>query len=500
MSRLAAGRRRPALALVALLAGSVLALALAPFGVWPLMLLATGLCFWVLQRTVSAGQAFWRGWLFGVGKYGVGASWVYVSIDVHGGAGPLFSTALVAAFVSGLALFHAAAGALYRWARSLGGDSPLADALLFSVVWTLMEWALTWVLTGFPWLFAGYAFIDTPLAGWAPVGGVLLVTFAALLAATTLSMARQRPLALLVGIALWLGGWGLQAIPWTTPGAARTVALVQADLAQETKWTPDGIVQAQERYRQLSAAVWDSDIVVWSEAAIPDLYHRVAPFVDTLAQDAAGDLVLGVVAAQPVPGEETIFYNAAISTGGGIYRKRRLVPFGEYVPLQALLRGAIAFFDLPMSHTAAGAETQPHLQAGGLALAMAICYEVAYPSAVAAHARGADALVTISNDTWFGASIGPHQHLEIARMRALETGKYLLRATNNGITAIVDGHGEVVSRLPQFEAGVLTGNVQAAAGSTPFERFGNLPLLLALGVAVAVSFTMPRFAQRSEQP
>ena len=488
------GRLAPAL--VALLAGGALPFALAPFGIWPLMLLAAGLCFWVLQRAVSGRQAFWRGWLFGVGKYGVGASWIYVSIDVHGGAGPLLATTLVAAFVAGLALFHGAAGAFYHWSRPLGRNSPLAEAVLFSVVWTTMEWALTWVLTGFPWLFAGYAFIDTPLAGLAPVGSVLLVSFAALLTATTLTTVRAQPLALVVGAALWFAGWALQKVAWTTLGEARTVALVQANLAQETKWTPGGIARAQERYRQLSAAVWDRDIVVWSEAAIPDLHHRVVPFIDTMAGEAQGDLVLGVVAAQVVPGEEFVIHNAAVSTGGGIYRKRRLVPFGEYVPLESVLRGTIAFFDLPMSRTARGAENQPHLQAGGLALALAICYEIAYPRAVATHARGADALVTLSNDTWFGASIGPHQHLEIARMRALETGKYLLRATNNGITAIVDERGQVVARRPQFEAGVLAGTVYAAAGSTPFERFGNLPLLLALGVAVVVSFTMPRFVRR----
>ena len=484
-------------ALLALLAGGAMPLALAPFDIWPLLLLAGGLCFWVLQRAGSGAQAFWRSWLFGVGKYAVGASWVYVSIDVYGGAGGLLSTTLVAFFVAGLALFHGVFGWLYYQARRIGRCTGMADALLFASLWTALEWALTWVFTGFPWLFAGFAFVDTPLAGLAPVGGVLLVSFAALLTATTattLATARAQPAPLLLAAAVWLVAWALQAVDWTSPGATRTVALVQANQAQETKWDPDGARLAKERYQQLSAPVWDHDIVFWSEAAIPELYHRAAPFINALAGQAHADLVLGVVAAQVQQGgEEVVIHNAAISTGGGIYRKRRLVPFGEYVPLESLLRGSIAFFDLPMSRTAPGAETQPLLQAGGLALALAICYEIAYPSAVAAQARHADALATISNDTWFGASIGPHQHLQIARMRALENGKYVLRATNNGITAIIDQRGAVVARLPQFEAGVLTGTVRAAAGATPFGRFGNLPVLLIVAVAVLVSFTMPRF-------
>ena len=504
-----------ALAFLALLAGGALPLALAPYDIWPLMLLAAGLCFWVLQRAGAGIQAFWCGWLFGVGKYAVGASWVYVSIDVYGGAGTLLSTTLVAVFVAGLALFHGMFGWLYYWARRVGRCAGMADALLFASMWTALEWALTWAFTGFPWLFAGYAFIDTPLAGLAPAGGVLLVSFAALLTATTattattaivaaspateaaLATASPARLALLFAAAIWLAAWALQAVNWTTLGEARTVALVQANQPQEAKWGADGARLAKERYQTLSAPVWDHDIVFWSEAAIPQLYHHAAPFINAVSGQTHADLVFGVVAAQVQPdSQEIVIHNAAMSTGGGIYRKRRLVPFGEYVPLESLLRGSIAFFDLPMSRTASGAEIQPLLQAGGFALAMAICYEIAYPRAVAAHARQADALATISNDTWFGASIGPHQHLQIARMRALENGKYVLRATNNGITAIIDQRATVVARLPQFEAGVLSGTVQAASGTTPFGRLGNLPVLLILAVAMLVSFTMPRFVGR----
>ncbi len=488
-----ARKQTTAPALAALVAGALLPLSLAPFDLWPLMVVSSVALFWLLRRTASGGSAFWRGWLFGVGKYGVGASWIYVSIHVHGPTEPPLAVTLVALFVAGMAVLNGVLGWLFHRLRSDPDRSRsiLADALAFTILWTALEWMLTWLLTGFPWLFAGYAFLDTPLAGLAPVGGVLLVSFASVLTATflvaTLTSWRWWTLATLAVV--WLAAWGLQSIRWTEPGAERiSVALVQGNIPQEIKWTPEGARLSRARYQSLSEPHWGRDIVMWPEAALPELRHDVADFVVGLGGQAAADLVLGIVMAERTPAGGIVYYNAAVSTGGGIYRKRRLVPFGDYVPLAGVLRGVIAFFDLPMSNAAAGAERQPLLHGGGLDLAMAICYEIAYPKAVARHARDAAALATVSNDTWFGASIGPLQHLQIARMRALENGKYLLRATNNGVTAIVDPRGIVVARLPQFEAAALTGEIRASAGVTPFAQFLHLPLLLTLLVALLASF------------
>ena len=470
MSNQAGARSSLATALAALCAGALLPLALAPYEIWPAMLVSVGLLFWLLGRVETARRAFWIGWLFGVGKYGVGASWIYVSIHVYGGAEPPLAAALVAVFVAGLALFNGLVGCLCSRQTTAGG------AFRFACAWVAVEWLLTVFLTGFPWLFAGYAFVDVALAGWAPVGGVLLMSYVAVLSAALLVVAAttKRPLWLIAPVALWLGGWALQSVQWTQRGEARTVALVQANLDQLAKWTPAGLVDALARYRRLSEGAWQQDIVLWSEAAIPDLYSRIAERLAVMRPQDAGDLVFGAVMAQRSPQSEMpAIYNAALSTGGGIYRKRRLVPFGEYVPLENLLRGAIAFFDLPMSHTSVGEDEQPLLRAAGLELAMAICYEIAYPARVAEDARDADLLATISNDTWFGTSIGPPQHLQIARARTLENGKFLLRATNNGITAIIDERGKVVARLPQFESGVLTGTVYAMAGTTLFGRLGH---------------------------
>lgn len=471
-------------------AGAVLPFALAPFGLVPLMLVSAGALFWILRRTATSVGAFWAGWWFGVGKYGVGASWIYVSIHVFGAASPPLAVALVALFVAGMALFTGVLGLVYhRVAASGRRGVGIVEALAFATLWTALEWVLTWFLTGFPWLFAGYAFIDTPLAGLAPVTGVLGMSFVAVLTAACLVIlpaqdsTRRRVLVLAAPAALWVGAWSLQSVAWTERGASRSVALVQANVPQEVKWNRDRLPEWKARYGELTARVGDRDIIVWPEAAIPDYYHLGTAFIDETVQSLSGDLVQGTVLAEVDEGGTVTVFNAAVSSAGGIYRKRRLVPFGDYVPFESALRGLIAFFDLPMSRGTPGAEPQPHLKASGWDLAMAICYEIAYPKAVAEHGRGADVLVTVSNDTWFGSSIGPLQHAQMARMRALENGKYVLRATNNGVTAVIDDRGVVVAELPQFEQGVLTGTVQATSGSTPFARFLNAPLLSVLAIA-----------------
>ena len=501
MNRLLANRgslrlpgRRLALSSAALAAGGVLPLALAPVGIWPLMLLSCGALFWVLRRTPTARASFWRGWLFGVGKYGVGASWIYVSIHVYGEAPPALAATLVAVFVAGMALFNGLFAWCFRLLRDgLRSESAVGEALSFASLWAAFEWLLSWFLTGFPWLFAGYAFVDTPLAGLAPVGGVLLVSFAAVLTGALLVIGRRHPWGLAIGGLLWLAAWALHFSEWTTTGETRSVALVQGNIPQETKWNAESVELAKARYAALSRPVLEHDLVLWPEVAIPEYRRNVAGFIATMMAQAPSDLVFGILEAEWPPGaRRPNYYNAAVSTGGGSYRKRRLVPFGEYVPLEAWLRGVIGFFDLPMSAISRGAEPQAPLEAAGLRLAMAICYEIAYPSVVARDARHADLLATISNDTWFGRSFGPPQHLQIARMRALENGKFLLRATNNGISAIIDDRGREVARLPQFEAGVLTGEISAKSGSTPFARYRNVPLLTLLIVVAVVVVALSR--------
>ena len=489
---------------LAVIAGAVLPLALAPFDYWPLSLVSAAVLFRVLDDARPARAAF-LGWGFGVGKYGVGVSWIYVSIHDYGPAPAWLAGSLVAVFVLAMAWFPAAFAFAYaRWVR---GRNRWVNAIGFSACWVALEWILTWFLTGFPWLYLGYAQIDNPLRHWAPVGGVLLVSFVAALSATlaVTGIARHVPrgaIAIGIGCALlpWLLGAVLGNLRWVEPAGDATVALVQGDILQDVKWRPESVAANLDRYRTLSAPYWQRDLVIWPEAAVTLFEQQATPFIDEMAgkaNDGGAALVFGIPGYERAPDGAVTFRNTAavVGNGEGHYVKRRLVPFGEYVPLEPLLRGAIEFFDLPMSHAEPGPAVQPPVRAGRFRLAMAICYEVVYPDLVRRDARTADVIVTISNDSWFGRSIGPHQHLQMVRMRALENGRYVLRATNNGVTAIVDASGAVVAQAPQFEPTVLDGRFIAMSGTTPYQVLGDI---LALGL-VALGIVISLIARRRDR-
>jgi len=494
MSRLAARAARPAAAVVA---GLCVPLALAPFDLWPLAVLAPALLL-VALRGCPPSAAAWRGWLFGLAKYGLGISWVYVSIHEYGGAPPALAGFLVALFVLGLAVFPALLALAFAWLTR--GRDLLAAALALAGMWVLLEWLRTWVLTGFPWLFSGYAHLDTALAGFGPVAGVLGVSLLCVLSGVLavyviVAAGKRRGRAAAGGVAviaaIWLLGAILERVHWVRPSGGLSVALVQGNVPQEIKWRQESRSMIVERYLGLTEPYWGSELIVWPEAALTIFRHRAKALLERLdarAEGAGTTLVTGIPARVRRTGKRgDALQNTAIALGDGEgqYAKHRLVPFGEYVPLESWLRGLIDFFDLPMSHAAPGPVRQPGLRADGRKLALAICYEVAYPGLVRGMAQHADLLVTISNDTWFGDSIGPHQHMQMARMRALEHGRGLLRATNDGITGIVGPRGRLHARLPRFEQGVLPGEVGLYTGRTPFNRFGSAP---ALALAVMLLF------------
>lgn len=462
--------------------GAATPLALAPLSWWPVAIIATaGLCH--LLRGCAPRRAFALAWWFGVGLFGVGASWIYVSIHTYGNASVILASGLVLLFVLGLAAVFAAPFTLYGY---LNAVHPATALLAFPGIWVLGEWWRGWLLTGFPWLYLGYGHLDTWLAGWAPVGGVLAVSgIVALCGAlvATVGDARRCPATVGTGLAavlvLWgAGGW-LQGRAWTTPmdSAALTVALVQPAVPQTTRWDPAALPAILADVSATTAALWRHDLILWPESAIPRLRHQVRDYLAALSADASrhgAALMVGIPTASPT--HQYLNSVIALGTARGEYHKRRLVPFGEYVPLEHWLRGLIAFFDLPMSMFSSGPPRQAPLVLGATRVATAICYEIAYPDLVAADAGTAGLLLTVSNDTWFGASLGPLQHLQMAQMRALENGKPLLRATNDGITATVDAQGHIDAQLPRFARGVLSARVVPRGGATPFSHWQSRPV------------------------
>lgn len=499
--------------LLAVLAGALTPLALAPLDWWSLALL-TPACLALLSWRQPTRSLLLICFGFGLGMFGVGASWVYVSIHEFGYAPVWLATLLTALFVAFLAFVFALPFGLLSWRpqRFRQGEHHVATLpfgahlLGFVALWVLGEWLRSWLFTGFPWLFIGYSQWHTALAGWAPITGVYGLSLAVVASScgllylatlktrgsSGLMVARALVLLLLAGV--WAGGQALRSVAWTQPAqsgsasAPLTVSLVQANIPQDKKWSVDFLTTTLNRYRILSEPAWQSDWVIWPEAALPMLYHQAGPFLEEIHQRALHTetaLITGILYDNR---QHEQYFNSAVGLGlaSGLYHKTRLVPFGEYVPLEQWLRGVIQFFNLPTSIISKGPAQQHGLQIGSNRLATAICYEIVYPDLVASTARNREVILTISNDAWFGASWGPLQHLEMAQMRALETGRYVIRGTNNGVSALINPRGEIQQRSEQFVQTVLTGPVIPMRGTTPFMAWGSLPVTASCFVLLAL--------------
>lgn len=477
-----------------LVSGLLLPLAFAPFGWFPLAIISPALLF-LFWCEVSTARAAWRGFLFGIGMFGLGVSWVFVSMHRFGNMPIPLAALATGLFVMGLSIYPALLGWLQ--ARFFNARSAAHQLLLLPALWVLLEWTRGWFLTGFPWLNLGYSQVATALSGYAPILGVYGVSFfcvvsAGALAAMVLEPKKSFKLYLPLFLLIWTGGWLAEKVQWTqTLGKPLQVSLIQGNVSLENKWRPESRGAILNRYLTMSTQAPRSDIIVWPESAVPTYLDAIdSNYLDRLkrlSQEKQTDLVIGIVERDA---DKKNYYNSVISIGASTstYRKHHLVPFGEFLPFKIFFSWLLQTLEIPMSDFSAGPADQAPLSVAGQKAGISICYEDAFGEETIRALPQASLLINVSEDAWFGDSLGPHQRVQMARMRALETERVLLRAANTGPSMVIDEHGTVTARSPQFEMYALTALAQPRQGSTPYVRFGNGPIVLLLVLVIAVGF------------
>ncbi|HZM33308.1 MAG TPA: apolipoprotein N-acyltransferase [Burkholderiales bacterium] len=471
-------------------------LAFAPAGMFPLAVASFGILIhlWI---AAPPARAFGLGFLFGAGLFGAGVSWVYVSLSEFGGMPPPLAAIATALFCALLALFTGAAG----WLQARIPAPPAVRAcLLVPAAWTLAEWLRSWVLTGFPWLSLGYGAAGWPLQGYAPLVGVFGISFLTVAlggAAWMFVVQRARLLAAIVFLAVVGVGQALRALEWTAPaGEPISVALLQGNIAQEMKFRPERYARILDTYARLAEDT-GAKLIVLPETAVPRFYDAVEPAylqrLEAAARRNGGDLLLGV----PYRRSPSEYFNSVVSLGVSprqAYHKVHLVPFGEFVPPG--FAWTLRILQIPLSDFSRGSPEQPLIEAAGQRIAVNVCYEDAFGDEIARRLPDATLLVNVSNVAWFGDSLAPAQHLQIARLRAIETGRMHLTTSNTGITAVLERDGRVLERLPQFVEGRLEAVARGYSGMTPYARMRDWPAVIGSLVLLLAATLIARFGRQ----
>jgi len=480
-----------------LILGIILVLAFKPVNLWPLGVLVPTLLLWLWRREGAiqnnGKNALLAGFMFGLGLFGAGASWIYVSIATYGNTNWLVAVGVTLLFIAVLALFPAIQA--YTYQRFFARFQNVNALIIFPSTWVVLEWLRGALFTGFPWLYLGYTQTFTVFAGWAKIFGVYGVSwlcgflgaciYLCCLSGTTKRVKTLAVLAILLSAVL---GYGLRQHQFTKPlGAPQAVLLVQGNIPQEEKWNPRNLDHILSTYAKLTGPYLNTPLIVWPENAVPAFPGMVLPFLQALGETARlfnSAVIIGIPLSNATG---KIYYNGALALGAaqGMYLKRHLVPFGEYVPFEKELGPLLQFLHIPMSDFDQGPAQQALLNIHGVPVAIFICYESAYPLAVRAYLHQAAYVITLTDDSWFGHSFAPYEQEEMEAMRALELERPFIRATNTGITSIINSNGKITATAPMFRATILQGTVQAMAGSTPWLKHGPWYLLLWLLVMYA---------------
>ncbi|HCK75811.1 MAG TPA: apolipoprotein N-acyltransferase [Gammaproteobacteria bacterium] len=472
------------------LSGLAYPLGFAPFGLFWLAPLTLAVLYGCWLKA-SVRQAALQGFVFGLTMALSGVSWIYVSLNQFGNMPAPLAAAAVMVFAALMALYPTLVGGL----QACMGPKSLAlrATLVIPPLWVLGEWLRGNFLSGFPWLYLGYSQVDTPLAALLPIAGTLGVSLLAALGVGTLVAfvylsGRLRRLSGLVLLGLFLSTALIRIPGFVQPaGDPISVALVQHNVSLTDKWQSHKANAIAKDYLGDSEPISGVDLIVWPEGALPAYVDEIDSRFMVRLRDHEADFLLGALAREALT-PESAYYNVAIGVGeeSVLYRKHQLVPFGEYLPMSWLLAWIVDYLSIPMSDFSPGPLPQSPMLLAGHLIGVSICYEDAFSHVINAALPQAQVLANLSEDAWFGDSLAPHQRLQMARVRAIETGRPMIRSSNNGLSALIDAKGRVMVVAPQFVRTVVRGRVQPMTGTTPFVRWGNLPTLglcvLLLGV------------------
>ena len=465
--------------LSAIALGTLVPFAFAPYNLYFISIFTLSILFYFWSNSDSARESFILGYLFGFAMFGVGVNWLHISINLFGGVNIFGALLFTYIFIAYIALYPALCG--YLAVRFFKHSRIIA----LPALWLLTEWCRGWMLTGFPWLNIGSSQTDSVLAGFAPVLGDYGVTFFVCLSAMAITIlisgdTKRRVIGIFLLILIIISSSILNNINWTNDlDKDIAIVLVQGAIPQEQKWKPEQRQKTYEIYSDLSKPFWSSDLIIWPETAIPSLYHLADDFINPISNKRMSSNALFMSGlAYKAPTSNNYFNSVLlIDDEHRFYHKDHLVPFGEYLPFKSLLGRILRFLKIPMSDFTSGDPEQKLFETDRGIFGMSICYEDAYGSEVRKALPDANILINVSNDAWFGDSLAPHQHLQMARMRALENGRYLLRSTNTGVSAVIDNKGKIISRSPQFKPHALSATVKLYAGETPYSKFGNSLIL-----------------------
>ena len=480
--------------LASFLAGSASVLAFAPYSIWLITLPCLAVLFVLLYHAKSTKEGLLLGYSFGLGLFGFGVYWIYYSLHLFGSAiaplaavGTLLFVALMAVYIG-----------LFGWlSQKLPKQQPVLWCIFgVPALWLLIEWFRSWFLTGFPWLSIGYSTIETPLAGYAPVGGVYLnsLMLALICGAVAAVIVKRTIISGAVSLALvgsiLLGGYQLGKIQWTEAFSEPvTVTMVQGNIAQEMKFLPNLLEDSLRTYSEMSNT--GSELIIWPESAIPTFYSDVAQWEEEFSREMKERGSTVISGGFHASDDYSEYYNAIKVLGGTddqIYTKRHLVPFGEFIPFRNIVTILSELIDIPMSDLSPGKGPVQPIDINGVKYGMSICYEDAFGSEIIKQLPEANVLINVSNDAWFGDSSAPHQHQEIAAMRALETGRPLIRATNTGISSFISSNGKIIESAAQYEQTSVVYSINPRRGNTPYSTIaGSFTLvfsLLGLGLLI----------------